>query len=120
MSKPFLILFGHGARDAAWARPMARVREAILASDPQAQVCLAFLEFMQPSLAEAIDLCVGQGAAHIKIVPIFLAQGGHVKRDVPQMLEAARARHPQVRIDLSEAVGEAQSVINAMAAYSQS
>ena len=47
--------------------------------------------------------------------PVFLAQGGHVKREVPELLAAARQRHLAVTIDLRAAVGEADRVIAAMA-----
>jgi len=110
-----LILFAHGARDPAWAGPLERLREAIRLRDPVMSVHLAFLEFLTPSLPEAIDLAVAEGAGRIDIVPVFLAQGGHVRRDVPVMLEAARARHPEVEIHLQGVVGEAQDVIDAMA-----
>ena len=30
---------------------------------------------------------VGQGAASVTIVPVFLAQGGHLKRDLPLKVE---------------------------------
>lgn len=111
-----LILFAHGARDPAWAGPLERLREAILVRDASADVRLAFLEFMAPSLPEAIDLAVADGALRVGIVPVFLAQGGHVRRDVPVMLEAARARYPGVEIHLQGVLGEAQEVIDAMAA----
>lgn len=110
-----LILFGHGARDPAWAQPLERLREAVLRGLPQADVRLAFLEFMTPTLTEAIDDAVAAGARRIVVVPVFLAQGGHVRRDVPAVLEAALARHPGLKLRLCGALGEAQEVIDAMA-----
>lgn len=110
-----LILFAHGARDPAWAGPMIRLGEALRARAPQAQVRLAFLEFMTPGLAEAIDQAVAEGATRVEVVPVFLAQGGHVRRDVPVLLEAARQRHAGVTIHLQEALGESRDVIDAMA-----
>lgn len=110
-----LILFAHGARDPAWAGPLERLREAVRRRAPHADVRLAFLEFMQPDLATALDQAVAGGAVRIDVVPVFLAQGGHVRRDVPQILTAAHARHPGVDIRLQEALGEQQAVIDAMA-----
>ncbi|HEX5125244.1 MAG TPA: CbiX/SirB N-terminal domain-containing protein [Rhodocyclaceae bacterium] len=116
MHEPALILLAHGARDAEWARPLERLREAIVAQDPQRDARLAFLEFMMPNLADAIDQAVAAGIRRIAVVPVFLAQGGHVKRDVPTMLADARRRHPQVSIELRPVLGESQIVIDAMAA----
>jgi sirohydrochlorin cobaltochelatase len=110
-----IILFAHGARDPEWARPLQRLRAAILSSVPDANVRLAFLEFMTPTLADALDAVAASGAGDVDVIPVFLAQGGHVKRDVPLILQAARERHPVLRINLHEALGETQQVIDAMA-----
>src|SRR5690606_32233707 len=82
MSKTAIILFGHGARDPQWARPMERVRDAVRAAAPGVEVEVAFLEFMQPGLVAAIDCLARGGATHVTVVPMFLAQGGHVKKDL--------------------------------------
>ena len=114
-SKTAIILFGHGARDPEWARPMQRIAEAVRHASPQAAVSLAFLEFMTPSLPEAAAAALTAGAGHLIVVPVFLAQGGHVRRDVPRMLAEIEAAHPGVQITLREALGESQMVIDAMA-----
>ncbi|MDP5238368.1 CbiX/SirB N-terminal domain-containing protein [Uliginosibacterium sp. 31-16] len=110
-----IVLFAHGARDPEWARPLQRLREVVLMRSPEADVRLAFLEFMRPSLAEAVDACVHAGATRVDIVPVFLAQGGHVRRDVPLILQAARERHPELTLELRAALGEMPEVIEAMA-----
>ncbi|MDO9598540.1 MAG: CbiX/SirB N-terminal domain-containing protein [Azoarcus sp.] len=115
-----VVLFGHGARDPEWAGPMQRVRERMLADAPGLAVELAFLEFMSPTLEQAVDTLVGQGATRIGVVPVFLAQGGHLKRDVPVLLEAARQRHPACQISLVLAAGEAPGVVAAIADYARS
>lgn len=114
-----IVLFGHGARDPAWAQPMQRVREHLTANAPDIAVELAFLEFIAPTLPEAIDSLVALGARRIAVVPMFIAQGGHLKKDLPQLVAAARARHPDCEIVQAPAVGEAAPVIAAMAGYAQ-
>lgn len=117
MSTSAIILFGHGARDPEWARPMERVRDAVRAGAPGVEVEVAFLEFMRPGLVEAIDCLARGGATDVTVVPMFLAQGGHVKKDLPGLLDEARALHPQCEVKLLAAVGEAPQVVVAMAAY---
>lgn len=115
--KSAVVLFGHGARDPEWARPMQRARGLLLESEPGLAVELAFLEFMQPTLAEAIDRLVADGVGRVTVVPVFLAQGGHLKKDVPVLVEEARVRHPQCEIRQVLAVGEADTVVAAIAGY---
>lgn len=110
-----LIVFAHGARDPRWAEPFERIVTRLRAQRPDAAVALAFLELMTPSLDTAVDGLVAQGCARIAIVPAFLGQGGHVRRDLPQIVERLRATHPSVRFDLASAVGEQDAVIDAIA-----
>lgn len=110
-----LILFAHGARDPAWAEPIRRVRAAMLAMNPAVRVEAAFLEFMAPTLADCAAALADAGCERIVVLPMFIAQGGHLKREVPEILAALRVRHPLVRFDLAGAVGENEAVIRAMA-----
>lgn len=117
MSKEAIILFAHGARDPEWAKPAQRVAAALRSLRPEALVELAFLELMEPALADAVESAAASGASNIRVVPLFLAQGGHLKRDVPALIDAVRARHPACTIELAVAVGEDEGVVQAMAAF---
>jgi sirohydrochlorin cobaltochelatase len=110
-----LILFAHGARDPEWAAPLRRVQAAIRQQADDIPVELAFLEFMAPTLAECAATLVAVGATNILVVPMFIAQGGHLKRDVPEMLARLRSTHPEARFSLAGAIGENETVIRAMA-----
>jgi sirohydrochlorin cobaltochelatase len=110
-----LILFAHGARDPLWSRPFETVAQRIRALRPQTQVRLAYLEFMQPRLTEAGDELAGMGVSTVTVVPMFLGAGGHVRRDLPALLDDLKRRHPDVAWVLQPAIGEAPSVIEAMA-----
>jgi sirohydrochlorin cobaltochelatase len=112
-----VILFGHGARDPAWAGPMQRMSERMREMAPELEVALAFLELMSPSLAEAAEALIAGGCRRLVVVPVFLAQGGHLKRDLPALLAEIAARHPQVEFRLEQAVGEAEPVVAAIADY---
>ena len=112
-----VILFGHGARDAAWGGPMRRVAERIALDAPRARVSLAFMEFMTPTLHDAVDQLVDAGVREIVVVPVFLAPGGHLKNDVPLLVNSAAARHAGVKLTLVEAAGESPQVVDAIADY---
>ncbi|MBY0469050.1 MAG: CbiX/SirB N-terminal domain-containing protein, partial [Burkholderiaceae bacterium] len=56
------------------------------------------------------------GCTQVAIVPLFLGTGGHVRKDLPLLIEALRSAHPQVTWTLQPSIGEAPGVIEAMAA----
>ncbi len=110
-----LILFAHGARDPRWAEPFERLRQKVAVSRPRVPVMLAFLELMTPDLGTATAVLAAQGCTSIRVVPIFLGQGGHVRQDLPQLVEDVRARHPAVSFELARAVGEDETVLSRIA-----
>ena len=110
-----LILFAHGARDPAWAEPFEQLRLAVKLRLPETPVELAYLEFMQPDLLSAAERMVAAGADQIDIVPAFMAQGNHLKRDLPELMKTAQARHPGAAFTLRAALGESPAVREAMA-----
>jgi len=110
-----IVLFAHGARDPRWAEPFEAVAERIRAAAPQLPVVLAYLELMAPTLAEAIDKVVADGATTVDVVPLFLGTGGHLRQDLPPLVDALRSAHPDVAIRLHAAIGEHAAVSEAMA-----
>lgn len=110
-----IILFAHGARDPAWAAPFEAVGAALRTKAPGVVVQLAYLEFMTPDLPTAGDALAAQGCTRVTLVPLFLGAGGHVRKDLPVLVDALRQRHPGVQWQLVPAIGEIDSVTRAMA-----
>lgn len=53
----------------------------------------AHMELALPSLNDAFDRCVAQGARLVVVFPYFLGPGRHWSVDIPQLAAAAAARH---------------------------
>ena len=117
MNKTALILFAHGARVPEWASSVKRVRSAVRVQAPDLRIEQAFLEFMTPDLRDCAEMLVAEGVERIVVLPMFMAQGGHLKRDVPLLLEELRRSHPRIRFEQADPVGEAESIVQAMAAH---
>ena len=110
-----LILFAHGARDPRWALPFEAVARRVREADPHLVVQLAFLEFMAPGLIDAGHALAQGGCARVDVVPLFLGAGGHVRKDLPLLLDELAVLHPNITWHLRHAIGEVESVIDAMA-----
>ena len=120
MRRTGILLFAHGARDPNWALPFQAVAERMRrrqASDAAApaEVTLAFLEFMSPDIASAGDDLAARGCTEVAVVPLFLGAGGHVRKDLPRLMDELAARHPRVSWRLCPAVGETDVLIQGMA-----
>ena len=112
-----LILLAHGARDPRWREPFEDLAARIREKRPELGVRLAFLELMEPDLATAGEELVASGCEAILVVPVFLGQGGHVREDIPALIEALRTRHSGVIVTQSRTAGEDGGVLDALASF---
>ena len=101
-----LILFAHGARDPRWSEPFEAMRASLLARDPGRRIELAYLELMSPSLTEVATRLHAEGLRHAIVVPLFLATGGHLRRDLPKMVESITGTLPGFTLDVQPPLGE--------------
>jgi sirohydrochlorin ferrochelatase len=58
-----------------------------------------------PTIADAFDACVSDGATTVVVSPYFLSPGRHWQEDLPQLTAAAAAKHPGVRYFVSAPLG---------------
>lgn len=116
-----LVLFGHGARDARWREPFERLAEKLriarVGDALAGPVVLAFLELMEPDLPSAVGELASGGCDLVTVVPVFFGQGGHVRKDLPLVIERCRGLYPSVQIQCAGAVGEDEAVLDAVALY---
>ena len=110
--KTKLILIGHGSRSPNWRKPLdARVHE-LQKSLGEDQVGVAFMEWNQPTLAEAIAIGLAEGVQRFWVLPMFLSSGGHVERDIESEIQRLRVEHNQIDMCLMDSFGE-QPIVTA-------
>ena len=112
-----IVLFAHGARDPEWARPFEAICAKVRSSRPEYPIALAYLELMSPTLEEAIAGLIAEGAPAITVFPLFMAQGGHLKQDLPRILDDIRAAHPRIPIGLEPPIGEVPEILEAIGGW---
>jgi len=112
-----IILFAHGARDPEWARPLHRLQRMLQERMPEAMVEPAFLEHMAPTLEGAADGLVARGATELSIVPVFIANGGHLREDLPRRVEALGKLHPGVPVRIAPPIGEVDTILSAITGW---
>jgi len=110
-----LLLFAHGARDSRWALPFEDIADRVRVRAPDVAVELCFLELMTPDIIEGGRRLAAAGCERVDVVPLFLGAGGHVRKDIPELLAELEAKHPALRWELRPAIGEIDSVVEAMA-----
>ena len=111
--KEGIVLLGHGSKDPEWSQPLEKIAVSLGKRLPAVSVFLAYLEH-GTSLEEAVTALVAKGALSIRVIPLFLGAGAHVKEDLPKLV--ARVKRPDVSVVLDKPIGEQPEVIEAIAA----
>ena len=76
---------------------------------------LAFLELMRPSLPDCAAALYAEGVRSLRVVPVFFGSGGHLKNDLPKIVDDIRGRLAGLQITVEPPIGEQPEVIAAIA-----
>ena len=98
MSNIGIMVCGHGSRDDEAISEFDAIAEGIAERLPQYDIESGFLEFARPVIREGLDKLRGRGIERILAVPGMLFAAGHAKNDIPSVLNAYAAEHPEVEI----------------------
>jgi sirohydrochlorin cobaltochelatase len=100
-----VMVCGHGSRDDEAVKEFAAVARGIAERLPEYDVDSGFLEFATPIIREGLDALRERGNTRILAVPGMLFAAGHAKNDIPSVLGAYGAEHPELTIDYSRELG---------------
>ncbi|MFT4266354.1 MAG: CbiX/SirB N-terminal domain-containing protein [Xenophilus sp.] len=110
-----IVLFAHGSRDARWREPVEAVARRVAELAPHAAVRCAYLELVEPGLPQAVAELAAGGVRAVRVVPLFLGMGRHLRQDLPGLLDDLRRTWPRVAFELAPAVGESPALIDLIA-----
>jgi len=84
-----IVLLAHGSPDQTWSDTFVSLTQQTC--NEHSNVKLAFMDLSQPSLQQVVTEGARAGYTLIKVLPLFLAKGKHLKQDVPNMLSNLEA-----------------------------
>ena len=93
-----LILVAHGSRDARWRASVEEIVTGLQGELGADRVALAYMDHTPPTLMDVAGACARSGARAIQVLPLFLAEEGHVERDVAPLVAEVRAALPGVDV----------------------
>ncbi len=108
-----IMVCGHGSRDEDAVTEFQSVANGIKARLPQYDVDSGFLEFAKPIIRERLDALRQRGNKRIIAVPGMLFAAGHVKNDLPSVINTYAAQHPELDITYGRDLGLDMKLIRA-------
>jgi sirohydrochlorin ferrochelatase len=107
-----IIYICHGSRmQQAREQAIAFVHQIMKKADVPIQE-MAFLELAEPTIAQAFECCVNQGATTVAVIPILLLTAAHAKEDIPTEIEEQQLRYPYVKVTFGNPIGVNEKMVN--------
>lgn len=88
-----ILLVGHGSREESGNEEIREFVAQWRARQPRWRIEVCFIEFAPPSLHDGL-LAAAQGSRRVLVLPLILNAAGHVKMEIPEAIEHARAHCP--------------------------
>ena len=86
MSKKGLLLVGHGSSLPYNKQLVEDTARMVSRKDPSYLVKSAFMNMNRPTITEALEEFRKEDVESVVVVPVFLAKGVHINRDIPEVL----------------------------------
>ncbi|MDG4553843.1 MAG: sirohydrochlorin chelatase [Candidatus Competibacter sp.] len=99
-----LLLVGHGSRRPGSNDQVETFVQLWRQRHPDWSIEVCFIELAEVLLEAGLDRAAAHGRRVI-VLPLILNTAGHVKRDIPAAVAAARARHPTIEFACAPHLG---------------
>jgi len=111
--KETILLVGHGSRDPNGNKEIEQFSEQWRALHPDWNIEVCFIEFADVLLDKGFDNAA-KNTSTVLVIPLILNAAGHVKMEIPEHLERARQRHPNVEFIYGKNLGVSMSLLDAV------
>lgn len=101
-----LVLFAHGSADPSWRAPFEALHRDLVRMHGEGTVSLAYMEFAEPSLLDVGAEARHDGIERLRILPLFMAGGAHLRRDLPEQVARLGRRYPELAVDVLPPIGD--------------
>ena len=101
-----LILIAHGSREPRWLASVEELAESLQVEHGPDRVRLAYMQFASPTLMEVVSDAAKSGQTRFRVLPLFLTLGGHVARDIQNLVDEVRQARPDIDVQLLRPVGK--------------
>lgn len=111
--KETILLVGHGSRDPNGNKEIEQFSDNWRTQHPNWNIEVCYIEFADVLLDEGFDNAAGQ-ASKVLVIPLILNAAGHVKMEIPEHLDKARKRHPNVEFIYGKHIGVSMTLLKSV------
>jgi len=103
--KPTLIAVAHGSRDHRSAETIRTLTDTAARLEPTIDVLPSFLDLSTPNVHDVLLGAHASTERAMVVAPLLLGNAYHARTDLPAVLAAATAAHPDMRVRITDILG---------------
>lgn len=105
MKNEAILVVGHGSKSAHAQSDFEKIVALVDEKLPETVVRGAHMELAKPSIEETVNELWNAGIRSFKIVPYFLYNGMHIKKDIPEILENLKKEYSGLQYVMGDPIG---------------
>ena len=113
MTTETILLVGHGSREKSGNDEIFAFAEQWRQRQPGWRIEVGFIEFSEITMSEGLRRAA-TGSQRVMVVPLILNAAGHVKMDIPQAIDGARLKFPQVQFLYAPHLSACEPILSIM------
>jgi sirohydrochlorin cobaltochelatase len=110
-----LLGVAHGSKDPQSQQVVLDLLAQAVALRPGLRAEAAYIDNASPSVRDAIQRLVAEGARDLTVVPVLLGAASHSKSDLAASVQAARLAHPGVVLRYGRPLGPHPALVHVLA-----
>lgn len=114
LRKRALILFSHGSLLCGSGEALEAHAARLRARNEFDIVVIGYLNYSEPRFSEAVASVAAQGISEIVVVPYFLVPGFFITKSLPEAVDLAQARFPDVSFTIVPPLGDDARLVDAL------
>jgi sirohydrochlorin cobaltochelatase len=113
-SKRALILFSHGSLLCGSGEALEAHAARLRRRGEFDLVSIGYLNYSEPRFSEAVAAAAAEGVTEIVVVPYFLVPGFFITKSLPEAVELAQARFPDITFSVAPPLGDDMRLVDAL------
>ncbi len=111
-----VMIVGHGSRSLKSQEDFKKIVDITAKKMTHTKVYGTNMELAEPVMDDTIDQIVAEnnGLSEIVVVPFFLFEGIHIKRDIPEKLNEFREKYPDVKFTFGRPLGADPALVDVL------
>lgn len=100
-----VLILAHGSRVKSTKDTINTVVEKVKEQVKEVPIEIAYMELCEETIEKGIDKLVKLGVKDIKVVPYFLFEGIHIRKDIPEEIEKVLKNYDGINVTMGKTLG---------------